>query len=70
MADDADIAADREQTLIDLRIAEVRRRVRVPAPVGSDCVFCGDEIGAARRAALPNACTCVDCQERMERGPA
>ncbi len=70
MADDADIAADHEQTLLDLRLAEVLRTARLPARVGIACLICGEEISAARRAALPNACTCVDCQGRFERRPA
>lgn len=31
------------------------------------CVECGKEIPAARRNSLPHCCTCVDCQQHIER---
>jgi len=38
-------------------------RARLPAGEGAThCIECGDEIPAARRAALPGARTCVHCQ--------
>lgn len=30
------------------------------------CVSCGDEIEAERRAALPSAKRCIDCQQKIE----
>ena len=36
--------------------------------VGSDeCLDCGEEIPAARRAVIPSANRCIDCQEQQER---
>lgn len=32
----------------------------------SDCIECGDDIGAVRRRALPHATRCIDCQTRLE----
>lgn len=31
------------------------------------CQDCGEEIPAARRAALPSATRCIDCQAKLER---
>ncbi|WP_158175194.1 TraR/DksA C4-type zinc finger protein [Grimontia hollisae] len=31
------------------------------------CVECGEEIHAVRRHCLPHCCTCVDCQQVIER---
>lgn len=31
------------------------------------CGQCGEPIDPARRRALPAACTCIDCAERLER---
>ena len=49
-------------------------RARLAAAAGegeTHCVECGEEIPAARRAALPGARTCVACQaERDARSPA
>lgn len=30
------------------------------------CCGCGEEIPAARRAAVPSACFCIECQEERE----
>ena len=32
----------------------------------TDCISCGDEIGQARKAAMPSAVHCIDCAERIE----
>lgn len=32
------------------------------------CIDCNEPIGAARKAALPSAERCIDCQELHERG--
>ncbi len=49
--------------------ALLRRRPRPPlrAGLGIDCLCCGDEIPAERRAVLPNCCLCVDCQDDAEK---
>jgi phage/conjugal plasmid C-4 type zinc finger TraR family protein len=33
------------------------------------CQGCGEEIPAARRAALPSATRCIECQAKLERRP-
>jgi RNA polymerase-binding transcription factor DksA len=50
----------------DAAIAQIR--AGLAAEGADDCVECGAEIGAARRAALPSAIRCVGCQARVERG--
>ncbi len=67
MMDDADragtIVIEADERALALRLA----RVRVP-PVGSPvCMVCGDHIPEARRAAITGCCTCVDCQQKLER---
>ncbi len=34
----------------------------------ADCITCGEEIEAARRAAAPFAQRCIGCQQAFERG--
>jgi phage/conjugal plasmid C-4 type zinc finger TraR family protein len=47
--------------------AVLRARVMMPAGEGSDeCDDCGEEIPAARRAALPGTRTCVVCQSKRD----
>lgn len=41
-------------------------RNRLSAQGSDDCVDCGDEIEPKRRAALPSAVRCVDCQGIFE----
>ena len=42
-------------------------RARLPVGEGSEhCIECGDDIPAARRAALPGATTCVACQSQRD----
>lgn len=49
-----------------LRRAFLHRQV-APVQVGIDCLACGQEIPAARRAAVPGCCLCVTCQDEAER---
>jgi phage/conjugal plasmid C-4 type zinc finger TraR family protein len=69
MADLYDQAADVEQFQRDTALAAQRRTHNAQSDgAGSDeCVNCGDTIPAARRAAVPNAARCVDCQAQKER---
>jgi phage/conjugal plasmid C-4 type zinc finger TraR family protein len=59
--DDAQLAT---QAFTDAALSQVRRpAVRRAVPAGPAwCVDCGDEIPAARLAAVPDAERCVDCQ--------
>jgi phage/conjugal plasmid C-4 type zinc finger TraR family protein len=66
MADDSDRAAELEQVMLDAQIKATVARLSMAAPSPS-CLLCGEEIPAGRRAALPNACMCVDCQDRFDR---
>lgn len=36
-------------------------------PGSAECVGCGEEIDATRRAALPSARRCITCQSRVEK---
>lgn len=48
----------------DVAIAEIRESLARP---GSQyCMSCGDEIEPKRRAAMPSARRCADCQSRIE----
>lgn len=59
---------DQAQQLEEMARAEGVRLVNAAmAATGSaHCVTCGDAISAARRAALPAATRCIDCQARAE----
>jgi phage/conjugal plasmid C-4 type zinc finger TraR family protein len=53
-----------DDTVMD---AVMRARVLMPGGEGSDeCDDCGEEIPAARRAALPGTRTCVGCQSKRD----
>ncbi|UYF99365.1 TraR/DksA C4-type zinc finger protein [Halomonas sp. GD1P12] len=60
MADNADRAADITQQSLDATLAR-RAQLAQPAP-HDECVDCGYEISAPRRAAAPWATTCIECQ--------
>ncbi len=61
----ADIRAEQER---DAGIAAARAPLKQTGTL--ECIRCGDEIEAERRAALPSARRCVDCQESFERWQA
>ncbi len=64
---EAAAAAVSQQT--DEAIAGIRAQLSERRVAGADeCVDCGGEIGAARRAALPSARRCIACQRAVERG--
>lgn len=51
------------------RDAAVSRSIAVLGGAGTaNCIDCREPIEPARRAALPSACRCVDCQSMRERG--
>jgi phage/conjugal plasmid C-4 type zinc finger TraR family protein len=54
-----------EQRQRDAAVARIQNAL---AGVGEDfCLTCGERIDAARRAALPSAKRCVDCQGKVEK---
>lgn len=64
MADDADLAQDYSDLMINEGLMSVRSQFN---SVGSiECEECGDIIPPQRRAAVPGARTCVACQEIVE----
>ncbi|MBI1495385.1 TraR/DksA C4-type zinc finger protein [Halocynthiibacter styelae] len=66
---DIERAEARVQQECDASLA--RNRDVVEAEGTSECIDCGDEIEAARRAAAPFARRCIECQldhEEVERG--
>lgn len=51
----------------EVRDAGIARAAEALAAAGSPgCTDCGDDIGAARRAALPSARRCISCQDAAE----
>ena len=64
--DDVDIAQGLEEAGRRTALFLLRAR-RVPPQLGADCLECGAEIPARRRAAVPGCCLCVACQERAEK---
>lgn len=70
MADDADVVVERSEREISLALrsfhnAAAQRRAAMDA--GLACMMCGEEIPEGRRKALPGCCTCIGCQEGLER---
>ena len=58
-------AEDFEREQLDRKVASIRSAFVL---AGDDtCQDCGDPIGAERRAALPSATRCVECQGGHER---
>ncbi|HMO07157.1 MAG TPA: DksA/TraR family C4-type zinc finger protein [Paracoccaceae bacterium] len=58
-----------EASLAD-ELARLRARAAQPAGAGRDtCADCDEPIPAARRAALPGAVLCRDCQDLRDRRP-
>jgi len=60
-----ELAAMRTEQEREAGIAAARKPLKQTGTL--NCVGCGDEIEAERRAALPSARRCVDCQERLEK---
>jgi phage/conjugal plasmid C-4 type zinc finger TraR family protein len=58
-----------ESMLLHANLGKIQRSVAGDAYLDPNCEDCGFEIPSRRRAALPNARRCVDCQETHERGP-
>lgn len=59
-------AEELEQRRRDAAVARIRNNL---IGLGEEfCLGCGDRIEAARRAALPSAKRCVDCQGKLEAG--
>lgn len=57
------------QEQIDASIADAVKQARSQMTAGeglTECEECGDEIPAARRAAVAGARRCVDCQEHRD----
>lgn len=67
LSDQADIAQDREAAFLQDRLAEQQRSAALDAPGAATCADCQEEIPAGRRAALPSAIRCVNCQAWFER---
>lgn len=66
MSDIVDRAQEQEERFRMQALARVRR-CGAGSASASRCVDCGDEIGAARRAAVPGAQRCVQCARIVER---
>ena len=56
-----------ERTQRHTAAAIAAARSRLDGDGAGDCTDCGAVIPEARRAAMPNATRCVDCQELLER---
>jgi phage/conjugal plasmid C-4 type zinc finger TraR family protein len=67
VTDFADVAAAREQADREHALAARPRPVAL-RHMTDECIDCGDDIPPARKAAIPDAARCLDCQERHERG--
>jgi phage/conjugal plasmid C-4 type zinc finger TraR family protein len=62
VVDEAALLIERAQA------AGIARAAEALAEAGTrDCIGCGEEIEASRRAALPSARRCIDCQSRVEK---
>lgn len=65
MVDLVDSAQEHEHRLRQEALA--RAAARHPGAGRAECADCGESIPARRRAVLPGAETCVDCQRDRER---
>lgn len=57
------------EAMVALEAEEQVARIRagLAGPGEADCIACDEPIGAARKAALPSAERCIDCQSAYER---
>lgn len=68
MTDELDRVSDLEIAHRERALnAHLTRVTEAPVSAGY-CNDCGDEIAPARLAAMPDAVTCIDCQQLRERG--
>jgi len=65
--DAADYAQEREGEFLADRLAEQARAAGLGARGQDICADCHDEIPAERRAAMPSAIRCINCQAWAER---
>ena len=64
----SDIVDEAQAVELLFRAAALRRAAPARERSGrEDCIDCGETIAPERRAALPEAERCVDCQRRHER---
>lgn len=50
-----------QQAQVDSSLKTLRESMKPSLLI--DCIDCGEEIGSARKKALPSAVRCIDCQE-------
>lgn len=67
MSDDIDRAQERTEQWLAEQIARRAHPCAQPTLASADCIDCGIEIPAARRAAAPHCCRCIACQTAHER---
>ena len=65
--DIADRAQAREAENLDDALSAQRRAAALDAPGTDICADCGEDIPSERRAAMPSAIRCTDCQAFAER---
>jgi len=51
-----------QQDQVDASMEDVREVLNKISPIIM-CIACGEEIGAARKKAVPSATLCIECQE-------
>jgi len=51
-----------QQDQVDASMEDVREVLNKISPIIM-CIDCGEEIGAARKKAVPSATLCIECQE-------
>lgn len=66
MYGEAEIEASEAALAQQAELAISRIRGGLDGPGSAECQTCGELIPAARRAALPSAVRCVDCQSKVE----
>jgi len=68
--DEADVADGVLERAMDSALQQLRSAAerRAAMDAGLVCMACGEAIPEERRRALPGVCTCVPCQEKIERG--
>ena len=70
MADDADMAQEKTDLLLNAEIEACRTKADPRCVVSGtgECIECGEPIPPARQAAVPGCERCVGCQEEFEEG--
>ncbi|MBI1262968.1 MAG: TraR/DksA family transcriptional regulator [Rhizobiales bacterium] len=66
MADEVDRAQELELRQRNVAVAALQAKLNAPLVIVENCIECDDEIEPERRAVMPSARRCIECEQRRE----